>query len=158
MGRTLERFWASVEKTDTCWPWRGHRLPSGYGAFRCTFTDLRYSTISQRILAHRFSWMHENGPIPPGLFVLHHCDNPPCVNPDHLFLGTLLDNKRDSMAKRRHARGETNGGAVATEGLVRAIRTMHASGKTTRAIATETGLSKSTVWAIASRLTWREVQ
>ncbi len=74
--------------------------PSRYGQF---------SIGQQNVSAHRFSWTLANGPIPDGLFVLHRCDNPPCVRPDHLFLGTQLDNRRDCVQKIRTATGERHG-------------------------------------------------
>lgn len=88
------RFWAHVEKTPTCWLWHSEKR---YGLFY---------TNSQQWGAHRFSWTLANGPIPDGLWVLHHCDNPPCVRPDHLFVGTGVDNRRDCVAKGRASSGE----------------------------------------------------
>lgn len=84
-------FWTKVEKRDVsaCWPWKGSVMGEGYGRYRQAYT-------------HRLAWMLANGPIPAGLFVLHKCDNPPCCNPDHLFLGTQADNVRDRDAKGRH--------------------------------------------------------
>lgn len=90
-----DRFWANVQKTDTCWIWTGCRSHN-YGLMGANKT---------RILAHRFSWELHNGPIPDGLGVLHRCDNPPCVNPDHLFLDTFEDNMKDKIAKGRQAKG-----------------------------------------------------
>jgi hypothetical protein len=72
-----------------CWPWTGKIATNGYG-----YLD--------NMLAHRASWLIHHGPIPEGLQVLHHCDNPRCVNPDHLWLGTQADNVADMMAKGRH--------------------------------------------------------
>lgn len=87
------RFWRQVQKTDTCWLWTGARSGAGYG--QIGINDVR-------IFTHRFSWELHHGPIPAGLFVCHHCDNPPCVRPDHLFLGTPQDNMVDKIRKGRH--------------------------------------------------------
>lgn len=84
----METFWSKVDKTGECWVWVAGRFVTGYGAYR-----------NQG--AHRVSWGLMNGPIPAGLFVLHRCDNPPCVRPDHLFLGTHTDNMHDKVAKGR---------------------------------------------------------
>jgi hypothetical protein len=87
------RFWRFVEKTESCWLWRGGRISkTGYGTT---------SVMRKRILAHRASWELHNGPIPSGLWVLHTCDNPICVNPAHLFLGDRADNMRDAFQKGR---------------------------------------------------------
>ena len=88
-----KRFWMQVHKSSGCWVWVGNRIPQGYGTIGVGGKPVR---------AHRYSWELHNGPIPDGLFVLHRCDNPPCVRPDHLFLGTALDNSRDCVDKGRH--------------------------------------------------------
>jgi len=95
-----ERFWEKVNKTDECWVWTGSLSKAGYGQFMGT------PRWSRCMLASRVSWILTNGEIPAGLHVLHKCDNPPCVNPDHLWLGTAHDNMRDMVAKGRH-RGTT---------------------------------------------------
>ncbi len=88
-----ERFWAKVNKTEGCWLWTGAKQGK-YGAL--TIPGRR-----EPLRAHRLSWELHNGPIPDGLWVLHHCDNPPCVKPEHLFLGDRRDNMLDAAAKGR---------------------------------------------------------
>lgn len=89
------RFWAKVNKTPTCWLWTANRLPKGYGVINVG------GRAGSQQLAHRVSWELHFGPIPDGLWVLHRCDNPPCVRPDHLFLGTVQDNVDDMVTKGR---------------------------------------------------------
>ncbi len=89
---TSERFWKYVLKTSSCWLWTAYKLPGGYGMA---------SHNRQHILAHRVSYELTHGIIPDRLWVLHRCDNPSCVNPDHLFLGTAKDNTHDAIRKGR---------------------------------------------------------
>lgn len=90
-----ERFWEKVRKSDGCWEWTGSRNAAGYGKLS------EGAAGSPRLRAHRVSWELANGPVPAGLWVLHRCDNPPCVRPDHLWLGTRLDNMQDCARKGR---------------------------------------------------------
>lgn len=87
-----ERFWSKVSKGDGCWEWQAGRLPTGYG---------RFSDKGVEYKAHRFSWALAHGAIPEGMLICHRCDNPRCVRPDHLFLGTNSDNQRDMVNKNR---------------------------------------------------------
>ena len=108
-----ERFWAKVDRSggpDACWIWTGGRKGRGYGEF---YKDHRL------LGAHRVAWELAIGPIPNGLDCLHSCDNPPCCNPAHLFLGTQADNNADMVAKGRDARGDKNGSRLHPERLVR---------------------------------------
>ena len=96
MKHPIDRFWAMVDDSrgdHACWPWTGHTNPvSGYGLV---------STKGRMRVAHRLSWEIRHGAIPRGLVVCHSCDNPPCVNPGHLWLGTRGDNHRDAINKGR---------------------------------------------------------
>jgi hypothetical protein len=88
------RFWRSVAKTqEGCWEWQGRRGAKGYGVF--------VWDTGKPVLAHRASYTIARGSIPAGLFVCHHCDNPKCVRPDHLFVGTNADNMKDGYTKGR---------------------------------------------------------
>ena len=91
------RFWSKVNRTDGCWEWIGAKTNKGYGS---TWHQGR------REDTHRIAWRLVNGPIPEGMWVLHKCDNPPCVRPDHLYLGDIHQNARDAMERGRTARGE----------------------------------------------------
>lgn len=92
---SVETFWSRVIKSDHCWEFTGRRDDAGYG--HITIAGIKGT------LAHRISWTLTNGEIPSGMDVLHKCDNPPCCNPDHLFLGTALDNAVDMVVKGRFA-------------------------------------------------------
>ena len=110
-GLTLEqRFWIKVKKTRNCWLWTGSTVLDGYGVIH----------DGKNRGAHRVSWQIHHGPIPNGMCVLHHCDNPPCVRPEHLFLGTKRDNALDSINKGRHIRHWW-----LTDDDIRTIRKLH---------------------------------
>lgn len=127
-------FLGGVSVSEGCWLWTGGKDPKGYGR------TLRFH------LAHRVSWELFVGPIPKGLCVLHECDNPPCVRPDHLFLGTNLDNVKDMVAKGRQARGEANGRAKLTDAAVILARAKYgAGGLVFEELAAELNVSESCV-------------
>jgi hypothetical protein len=117
----MEEFWAKVEKGpgDACWPWIGNHLVSGYGRFSIGTPPQR-----QRWLAHRMAWTLEMGPIPTGMVICHHCDNPGCVNPKHLFLGSHADNVLDmhSKGRNRQPKGINHWKAKLTEIQIISIR------------------------------------
>lgn len=114
-----ERFWEGVgAEVDTgCWPWVRSRSRGGYGQF----ADM---VSKKTVAAHRRSWEIHHGPVPPGLWVLHRCDNRRCVRPDHLFLGTAKDNTQDKINKGRGntPSGESHYASRLTSAQVRSIR------------------------------------
>ena len=89
----MQRFWDKVEKTDGCWVWTASKNRQGYGYFRFD---------GKMRKAHRMAWLFAIGEIPEGMMVCHSCDNPSCVNPEHLWLGTGQDNMDDMNTKGRH--------------------------------------------------------
>lgn len=104
-----ERFWAKVDKRgpDECWPWLGG-TSDGYGVIG---VGRRAEGVKR---ATHIAWTLEHGvPLPDGMDALHKCDNPPCVNPKHLFPGTQADNVKDMLAKGRHSHGRRHGKAIA---------------------------------------------
>lgn len=105
--------------------------------------------------AHILSWRFFRGEIPRGLCVLHQCDNPPCVNPDHLFIGTHGDNARDKISKGRQNKGEKNGGNKLSESQMQEIRLRRESGETLASIAADYKITFQHVSAIAKRIKWR---
>ena len=114
-AKAKTRFWSKVNQRgpDDCWEWQEGKSKQGYGQFTLYGAHLR---------AHRFAWMLTHGPIPDEMLVCHKCDNPPCCNPSHLFLGTHLDNQRDKKAKGRCATGERNGAHTYPERRPRGLR------------------------------------
>lgn len=141
-------FWYYVEKSPACWIWTGSRFPSsGYG---------RFSTRrGQVILAHRFSYELHNGSIPEGLWILHKCDNPPCVRPSHLFPGTPKVNSLDMSEKGRSARGEKGGLSKLTDQDVLQIRSLLVRGQVTqRKLAKRFAVSNQLISQIHLRRIW----
>ncbi len=98
----MKRFWDKVNKKgpDECWNWTAYKDECGYGCF---------IFLGRRERSHRVVLMLEGIDIPSGMLVCHHCDNPSCVNPDHLFIGSQLDNMKDMQRKNRGIAGEKNG-------------------------------------------------
>lgn len=133
------RFWRNVNKTPGCWLWMGSVRANWYGAF-----SVRHRSFS----AHRWSWSEAHGPIPPGMCVLHRCDTPRCVRPDHLFLGTIADNNHDMIAKGRYVPRKKGTWLAADKVL--AIRDGLAAGLSTRAVAKRVGVGKTLVWKLAA--------
>lgn len=145
-----ERFWEKVDKSGDCWLWTGSRNEKGYGSFG--------GADGKLCPAHRKSYELSVGPIPDGLWVLHRCDNPPCVNPAHLFLGDRQANVDDMMAKGRNAdnRGERGAKAKLTVAIVFKIRTDYMTGVETswKRLMKRHRIGKTTVRQILNGTTW----
>lgn len=135
--------------SDACWPSSYTKSKRGYGvaAFR-----------GHSIAAHRLAWIATNGPIGAGLCVLHRCDNPPCCNPEHLFLGTRRDNSHDAIRKGRNAFGERNGIAKLRAKDVVEIRADIARGLTLVEIAAKFGVTPQNIGAIKRGRSWKSVE
>jgi hypothetical protein len=110
------------------------------------------------MMAHRMQWQKVNGAIPDGMCLLHHCDNPACVNPDHLFLGTKADNKIDCVAKDRHAKWERNGRAILNRTQVLDIRELSRSGIRQKELALKFGVSVYAISDITTGKRWKGLE
>lgn len=150
MSTSQELFEKKFVKTDGCWNWTANKYRSGYGQFG-------YGGLTQQ--AHRVAYQLYIGPIPDGLCVLHRCDNPGCVRPDHLFLGTQADNVHDCIGKGRKVSsfGEKNGNAKLTAEQVAVIREKRANGALLANLAEEFNISESAVSLIANRRNWASI-
>ena len=150
MRKTIEeRFWTKVHKTSGCWLWTGTPNEHGYGRIN------RGKGI--RVYAHRLSWELVNGSLLEELCVLHKCDTPLCVRPDHLFLGTRVDNAADRDKKGRlgDRKGESSNRAKLTDGQVRDIRSRREQSQ--RALAKEFGVTPSHICNIRSGRLWAHI-
>ena len=147
-----DRFWNRVDKTALCWNWKTTRS-DGYGHIR--------AENNKKILAHRLSWVMHNGDIPDKLCVLHKCDNPSCVNPSHLFLGTHADNMADMATKKRGKSHSLVGSKLwtskLTESQVLWIRMWSGIKYSQQSIADAYGISQATISKIILRKTWKHV-
>ena len=156
-----ETFWSKVEKSESgCWLWAGTMASNGYG---------RFQLDRKSRWAHRVAYQFAVSPIPEGLCVLHRCDNPPCVNPEHLFLGTQQDNLADMVAKGRNqkgdrhssrlhperlCRGERHGQAKLTEASVLTIRAAYRAGGRVGQLARQFGVARQTITDILRNRRW----
>ncbi len=150
-----ERFWAKVRcfKTNKrdCWEWGAGKSGTGYGSFN-------WGTSKEgKIGAHRASWLISIGEIPMGMEVLHRCDNPGCVRPSHLFLGSTKDNSVDKVNKKRHAFGARNSCAKLTEEQIIEIRSRYYTGEILhRELAEEFGVSRVQITNIINFKRWKK--
>ena len=154
-GTLEERFWNFVDKQsdEDCWEWKGQRLSNGYG--RIALGAKKDGAEG----AHRVSWRLANKQeIPAGMFVMHKCDNPSCVNPNHLSIGTPKENTQDMIAKGRKRtvapKGDKNGKALLNEDKVRLIRSSTLSHA---ALAKQLGVSTNCIRGVRIGRTWSHV-
>jgi len=151
-----QRFWAKVKKTEGCWVWTG-ALMQGYGNIVGKSYGRKFRI---NFASHRASWVLHFGPIPDGVYVLHHCDNRPCVRPDHLWLGTASDNMKDMYQKERHPRlqGLKQPLHKLTEAEVLEIRRLYSPelGNGT-ALAKQFKVCFATIYPIIHRKTWAHI-
>jgi len=150
-----ERFWAQVEKTSEHWWWKGTTDKHVYG-YICSGGSAWKGAKYKR--CHRVAWELLIGPIPSGMNVLHSCDTPGCVNPDHLFLGSHLDNAKDRNAKGRNAYGERSPNAKLTENDVREIRRRYTAGGISQMkLAAEFQVDQTIISDVVRRNSWNHV-
>lgn len=145
-----DRFWSHVDTSGgmfACWPWTGFRGRPGYGQ------------LGRNLRANRVAYELHNGPIPPDGVICHTCDNPSCVNPAHLFLGTQLDNIADATRKGRVRHGEGHYHAKLTADDVREIRQRYAAGGISYSrLASLYGISIGTVGKLVRRQRWQHIE
>lgn len=157
--QTLEdRFWSKVDKSGECWEWMASKRPEGYGWFR----------LGGRMhSAHRISLMLQGIDLSKSICVLHHCDNPSCVRPSHLFLGDRADNAKDRNNKNRQSKGikhsmacsgEAHGSSILKNNDVKEIRRLCAQGVIHRDIAEKYGVHKSLISKVNLRSSWAYVR
>lgn len=154
----ISRFWSYVDTSggpDSCWEWQRGKTSRGYGAWK------PYGTPGPSIPTHRMSWEITYGAIPEGMLVCHKCDNRPCCNPSHLFLGDHLANAKDRVQKGRSnvrdMRGANHPRARLTEEKVCEIRVASAGGETLASIANRFAIAEQTAGHIVSRYRWKHV-
>lgn len=152
------RFWLKVEVRglDECWPWKAQRMRDGHGVISAP------GDAGRPLLAHRVAYELAGHQIPAGLVVMHRCDVPYCVNPDHLAVGTQAENIADMFAKGRNRtralKGEHNPSAILTEEKVQRIRRLYATGRYTQhELAGEIGITRAAVCDVVRRKSWRHV-
>lgn len=144
----VDRFWSKVDKSGDCWLWTASRSVKGYG---------RFSNEGRRHQANRVAYEMAHGPIPDGMLVCHHCDNPPCVRPDHLFLGSHAENMLDMSTKGRRSGARATRTRL-TEANVRWIRECHAVlGSGATELADVLGVPYYTVYDVIRRRTWKTI-
>lgn len=152
--QTKKRFFNKVQKTSRCWLWTASSNRKGYGQFGVKMGRWKIK------YAHRMSYEFFVGKIPKGFLVLHKCDVPLCVNPDHLWIGTHMDNCKDKIKKGRMAdtKGQKNGRAILSEDEVRRMRKMYLTGKYSQVeLGKFFGIKKSMANRVITKVAWKHV-
>lgn len=134
-----------------CWIWTAAKMPKGYG-------QMKLPKTRKQEYAHRLAYMIHFGEIPDGKHVCHKCDNPSCVNPDHLFLGTAWDNLNDMKIKGRHLYGEKNTQSILTDEAVRKIKQLISDGQSQSKIAAMFNVHQVTISKIHRGLRWQHIK
>jgi hypothetical protein len=147
-GDSTARFWSLVQQGDGCWLWLGHTNHLGYGIF---------PVRGRNVLAHRFAYELQRGPIPIGAHVLHHCDRRACVREDHLFTGSHRDNMAEMVSKSRNPRGERMGNTRLTDADAQRIRELHRQGLRPKQLGTMFGVAPAVIGNIVARRTWKHL-
>lgn len=147
----MRRFWDKVLKTERCWEWQAGCHPrDGYGHFWLEGRTVR---------AHRVSYELTKGSIPEGSILLHSCDNPRCVNPDHLRIGTHKDNAidRESKGRANRVKGSSHKGAKLTEAAIKQAKALRNAGALVKDLAAAYGVSAPTMSKALSGKKWRHL-
>lgn len=149
-----DRFWSKIDKSsgpEACWPWQGSRHRFGHGQFHI-------SLERGRVQAHSYALELASGwPCPPGQEACHHCDNPPCCNPSHLYYGTRQQNVDDMWKRGRAHRGSARTQALLTEASVIQIRHRYAAGEMAKVLAVEFHVTHGAITAVVLGKTWRHI-
>jgi len=145
----MKRFWDKVDKSGYCWEWLAYKDKEGYGQFQIGHKSFK---------AHRISYLLSIGPITEDMFICHHCDNPGCVRPSHLFMGTQTDNMRDAIVKGRvNVLGINNGRSKLTERDIYEIRRICSFGIEQKLVSKMWLISPSHVCRIVNRKKWNHI-
>jgi hypothetical protein len=158
--RWIDLFWEKVQHTNECWVWTASKDRDGYGYFGSTRPWSRSFAETREVKAHRISWFIHYGPIPSDLWVLHTCDNPSCVRPSHLWLGTNIENSVDRSTKKRNngPSGEACRKSSLTQAGVANIRRLWATGRwSQQELAEMYEITQPSVSDIVNAKTWVKI-
>lgn len=152
----ITAFWSNVKKSGSCWEWTKYRDRNGYGFFYVRLGVNQYTDVK----VSRLAWAIENGRVPAGLTICHHCDNPSCCRPDHLFAGSQKDNLADMWRKGRGSRGAGRHNAILSDAAVDRMRRLYvAMGKSRFAIiARKYGVDRDTAKKAILGHGWKHVE